>query len=185
MPHDNILDSAKAAIVVVDVQEAFRKAIGDFSLAASNISRAVRGCNLLGLPVIVTEQYPAGLGKTAEEVVLALPEDSLTFEKTAFSAFAADGFADALRSRNVTQVLLCGFEAHVCVNQTAHDLLDGGFQLHLLSDCVASRFESDKRAGIEKMRKAGVIASSVEMAFFELMKDSRHPHFKEIQALIK
>ncbi|MGI8813384.1 MAG: isochorismatase family protein [Pyrinomonadaceae bacterium] len=185
MSHDNILDASKTAVVVVDVQEAFRKAIGDFSLVASNISRAVRGCNLLGLRVFVTEQYPAGLGKTAEEVVLALSERSVTFEKTAFSAYQADGFAEELGSHGLSQVLLCGFETHVCVNQTAHDLLDSGLQVHLLLDCVASRFEYDRRAGIEKMSNSGVIASSVETAFFELMKDSRHPRFKDIQALIK
>ena len=81
--------------------------------------------------------------------------------------------------------MVCGLEAHVCVNQTAHDLLERGFQVHLLTDCVCSRFEVNKTAGMEKMFTNGVVPSSIEMALFELMRDAKHEHFKEIQALIK
>jgi len=183
MPHANILDASKTALVVVDVQEAFRSAIGDFALVASNISRAVRGFSIIGLPVFVTEQYPEGLGRTAEEVTLALPEDVKIFEKTAFSAYGS--IVESLGSQGINQVVLGGFEAHVCVIQTAHDLINNGFDVHLLTDCVASRFEPDSRAGIRKMFSAGVVPSSVEMALFEIMRDSRHASFKEIQNLIK
>ena len=185
MPHRNLLDSSKTALVVVDVQEAFRSAIGDFALAASNISRAVRGFSVLEIPVLITEQYPKGLGRTAEEVLLALPEKGEIFEKTAFSAFGSDEFADSLRSKGVRQIALCGFEAHVCVSQTAHDLIENGYEVHLLTDCVASRFDHDKRAGVDKMFAAGVVPSSVETALFELMRDSKHPSFKALQDLIK
>ena len=81
--------------------------------------------------------------------------------------------------------MLCGVEAHVCVNQTAHDLLDARYQVHVLTDCVASRFEHDRRAGIDKMLASGVVPSSMETALFEMMRDSRHERFKEIQAIIK
>jgi|SRR5829696_306077 len=185
MPHRNILNSAVTALVVVDVQEAFRSAIGDFALAASNISRAVSGFSILGIPVVITEQYPKGLGKTAEEVMLAVPENVEIFEKTAFSAFCSGEFVESLRSKGISQIALCGFEAHVCVNQTAHDLIENGYDVHLLTDGIASRFEHDKRAGVEKMFAAGVVPSSVEIALFELMRDSKHASFKEIQNLIK
>lgn len=185
MAHPRILDIAKAVLVVVDIQEGFRNAIPDFPIVASRASTAVRGFQILGLPVFVTEQYPKGLGPTAEEIRLVLANDSQIFEKTAFSSCGSSPFVDELKDLGVEQVALCGLETHVCVNQTAHDLLDRGFQVHILTDCVCSRFDEDKRAGLAKMQSSGAIPSSIEMALFELMRDARHQQFKEIQALIK
>ncbi len=185
MPHSSILELTETALVVVDIQEAFRNAIPDFAVIASRASIAVRGFQLLDIPVIVTEQYPDGLGRTAEEIHLVLPDDYEIFEKTAFSSCGSEPFVAKLRELRIEQVVLCGLEAHVCVNQTAHDLIECGFQVHLLLDCVCSRFEHDKQAGIAKMRSSGVISSSIEMAFFELMRDSTHDKFKEVQSLIR
>lgn len=185
MPHPKILDISKTALVVVDVQEAFRSVIGDFALIVSRIAMAVRGFRILEVPVIVTEQYPKGLGRTAEEILLTLPDDFEFVEKTAFSSCGANAFTNQLKEMNSRQIVLCGFEAHVCVNQTAHDLLDQGFDVHLLTDCIGSRYEHDKEAGLRKMRSSGTVESSFEMALFELMRDSKHEKFKELQALIK
>lgn len=185
MAHAKILESSKAVLLVVDVQEAFRTAIPDFSLIASRISTAVRGFMVLERPVLVTEQYPKGLGHTAEEIQLVLPDSSDIFEKKAFSSCGASGFVDSLRFLGIEQVVVCGIETHICVNQTAHDLLNEGFQVHLLTDCVASRFEHDKNAGLQKMFGSGVVPSSIEMALFELMRDAGHGKFKAIQAFIK
>lgn len=171
--------------MVVDVQEGFRNAIPDFAVIASRVSTAVRGFQLLDVPVIVTEQYPKGLGRTAAEILGVLPGGFEVFEKTAFSSCGAGQFISTLDELGVRQVVLCGLETQVCVNQTAHDLLDRGFQVHVLIDCVCSRNKIDKRAGLAKMRSSGVISSSTEMAFFELMRDARHERFKQIQALIK
>lgn len=185
MPHPRILDIKKTALVVVDIQEAFRGVINDFSVTASRASMAVRGFQILGLPVIVTEQYPKGLGRTAKEILSALPSEFEFIEKMAFSSCGSDAFIEKLREARVSQVVLCGLETHVCVNQTAHDLLDKGFEVHLLMDCICSRFEHDKQAGLAKMQSSGVVPSSIEMALFELMRDARHEQFKEIQNLIK
>jgi len=185
MPHPNLLDSKKAALVVVDIQEGFRNAIPDFALVASRASNAVRGFQILGVPIFVTAQYPKGLGRTAEEILFVLPDDFEVFEKTTFSSCGAEPFVAKLGELGIKQVVLCGLETHVCVSQTAHDLLDRGLQVHLLTDCVCSRFEENKTAGLAKMRQSGVIPSSIEMAFFELMRDAKHEHFKEIQALIR
>lgn len=185
MPHEGILDGAKSVFVIVDVQEAFRSVIGDFALIASNIARASLGFQVLDVPTIVTEQYPAGLGRTAEEIFLTLPDGFDAVEKTAFSAFGSAAFRVKLEDLGAEKIILCGVETHVCVSQTAHDLLDQGLSVHLLTDCTGSRFEHDKRAGLQKMRSSGVIISSVEMALFEIMRDATHPKFKEIQALIK
>lgn len=183
--HQRLLNIEKAALVVVDVQEAFRTVIVDFPMVVSRIAAAIRGFQILGLPILVSEQYPEGLGPTAEELSFSLTEEIPIFKKTTFSACGADGFTDALKDAGTTHIVICGLETHICVNQTAHDLLDLGFEVHLMADCVASRYEADKNAALLNLQGSGVVRSSVEMALFELMRDSRHPKFKEVQSLIK
>ena len=185
MTHPNILQPDKAALVVIDFQEAFRHVIADFSVAATRILTAIWGFQLLGSPVLITEQYPKGLGRTAEEIFLAMSDQIEVFDKTSFSSCGSASFISRLDDLEASQVVICGLETHICVNQTAHDLLELGFQVHLLTDCVRSRFEYDRLAGIDKMKMSGVVPSTVEMALFELLGDSRHEKFKEIQALIK
>lgn len=183
--HKNILDKTKTALVVIDMQEAFRASIADFDVIALRIAKAVQGFGILDVPVIVTEQYPKGLGRTAPEILEVLPSDFEVIEKTAFSSCGSQAFLDSLEEVGAKQIIVCGIETHICVNQTAHDLLQKGYEVHLLQDCVASRFDYNKFAGIRKMQMNGVVPSSVEMSLFELMRDSRHEQFKAIQRLIK
>ena len=185
MPHTDILNPEKTALVVVDVQEAFRSPINDFAQLAARIALIVRGFQILNLPILITEQYPNGLGRTATEILFSLPDDYEFIEKTAFSSCGAPAFMEKLRETGATQIVLCGLETHVCINQTAHDLLTENFQVHLLQDCVSSRFTPDKEIALKKMQQSGVIPSSVEMCLFELMKDAKNEHFKAIQDLIK
>ncbi len=185
MSHPNLLSAERTALVVIDIQEAFRDVIPDFGTIAARAAIAVRGFQILNCPVFVTEQYPKGLGRTAEEILNVLPPDFEVFEKTAFSSCGAEKFVGKIEELGVKQVVVCGLETHVCVNQTAHDLLDRGFQVHVLCDCVTSRFEYNRLAGLAKMRRSGVIESSIELALFELMRDAKHEQFKEIQNLIK
>ena len=185
MPHSSILRPNSTALAVIDHQDGFRKILPDFDSIAASISRAVQGFNLLGLPVIVTEQYPKGLGHTAREILDVLSEGTPVVEKTAFSSCGASSFTDHLKMAAADTVVLCGIETHICVNQTAHDLLEKGFKVHLLIDAVGSRFEINRKAGLKKMFSSGVIPCSVEMALFELMRDSRHEKFREVQAIIK
>ena len=185
MAHPKVLDRSKSALVIVDVQEAFRSAIPEFPQIASRISIAVRGFQILNLPIIITEQYPKGLGRTSEEILFSLPPDFEIIEKTAFSSCGAPSFMEKLETAQAKQILLCGIETHICVNQTTHDLLENGYQVHLLTDCVGSRFEQDKLAALQKLTTNGAFPSSLEMALFELLRDSGHEQFKEIQNLIK
>lgn len=185
MSHPRILDKNKTALVIVDFQEAFRLMIPHFDEIALSISKAVQGFQILNLPIIVTEQYPKGLGHTADEILEQLPGHFHSIEKTAFSSCGASEFIEKLNATNTKQVVLCGLETHICVNQTAHDLLNEGFEVHVLNDAVGSRFIENKKIGLNKMNMNGAIPSCVEMALFELMKDSKHEHFKEIQNLIK
>ncbi len=174
-----------SALVIVDFQEAFRKAIPDFDELAKSIKRAATGFGILDCPVIVTEQYPKGLGHTALEVLEVLPAGFQLFEKSAFSSCGDAAFVDSLKTNNISQVLLCGVETHICVNQTALDLLESGYQVHVLEDCVGSRFQTNKEIGLAKLYRSGAIPCCVEMALFEIMGDSKSPQFKEIQELIK
>ena len=185
MAHPAILNPQQTALVIVDFQEAFRSSIPEFPQLAAHIWTAVRGFQILNLPVFITEQYSKGLGRTAEEVLLALPEDFEFIEKSAFSSCGAESFTEKLKSASITQVVLCGLETHICISQTAHDLLNENFQVHLLTDCTGSRDGDDKRTAVSKMQMHGVIPACIEMSFFELMRDSKHEHFKEIQNLIK
>lgn len=185
MPHPNILNPKATALIVIDVQEAFRTAIADFEITARRVATAVRGFQVLGLPIFVTEQYPKGLGNTAGEIKSVLSDNLEIYEKTVFSSCGADSFVEKLEALGIKQPVICGLETHICVSQTAHDLMERGFQVHVLCDCVTSRFEYNRLAGLAKMRRGGVIESSTEMALFELMGDAKHEKFKEIQALIK
>lgn len=185
MKHRNTLDAGSAALIVVDVQEAFRRAVPDPDDFIGRVVALVRGCSILGLPVIVTEQYPKGLGRTVSEVLEALPETARLIEKTAFSSCGADDFVRALGSEKVRQAVVCGLETHICVNQTVHDLLARSFEVHVVEDAVASRTEANRQTGLRKMTASGAVPSSVEMALFELMRDSRHADFKAIQNLVK
>jgi nicotinamidase-related amidase len=175
-----VLDRGRAALVVVDVQEAFRPAVRDFDQVAGGVAALVRGARILGLPVVVTEQYPKGLGSTVPEVAEHL-DGIEPLAKIDFSAAAADGFD--LEGRE--QALVCGIEAHVCVSQTAHDLLDRGVEVHVASDAVTSRSEANRELGLHKMEGAGAVLTSVETALFELLGAAGTDEFKQVQGLIR
>jgi nicotinamidase-related amidase len=175
------LDRDRAALVVIDVQEAFRKAVPEFDDVASATAKLVEGAKEMGIPVIVTEQYPKGLGETVPEVAEHLPDGTEPIDKVCFSAADADGFD--LGGRD--QALVCGIETHVCVNQSALDLLDRGVETHVAQDAVGSRTAENKRLGLHKMERAGAVVTSVETALFELLRGSDAPEFKKVQALVK
>lgn len=174
------LDPERTALVVVDLQEAFRKAVPDFEEVARAAATLVQGAEATGVPVVVTEQYPRGLGKTAPEVAGQLPEGVSPIEKVCFSAAEAEGFD--LGGRD--QALVCGIETHVCVNQTVLDLLSSGAEVHVAEDAVGSRFEENKRVGLHKMERAGAVLTSVETALFELVGRAGTEEFKRVQKLI-
>jgi nicotinamidase-related amidase len=172
----SLLQRDNTALVVVDVQEGFRS-YDSFAAVASACSKLVQGARILGVPRIVSEQYPKGLGHTAPEVSL---EQEPRIEKTVFSAARAEGFDLAGR----TQAIVCGIETHVCVSQTAHDLLDSGVEVHIPADAVASRHRVDHERALDRLRRAGAVVSTVEAALFELLARAGTPEFKAVQKLI-
>jgi nicotinamidase-related amidase len=174
-----VLERGKAALVVIDVQEGFRPAVGEFETIARNAGVLVQGARELGLPVVVTEQYPKGLGATVPEVAEHL-EGVERHAKTVFSGARADGFDLGGRE----QALVCGIEAHVCVEQTVQDLLDRGVEVHVAADAVSSRTALNRRLGLEKMERSGAWVTSTEMALFELLGEAGTPEFRAIQKLV-
>ena len=170
------LDRARTVLLVVDIQEGFRKAVDGFDQVAHNAAVLVQGARRLGVPVLVSEQYPRGLGETVSEVAEHLG-DSRRVEKVIFSAAQADGFDLAERD----QVLVCGIEAHVCVSQTVLDLLEQGVQVQVVADAVSSRTPENRRVGLERVQRAGALGTSTETALFELLGRAGTDEFKAIQ----
>jgi nicotinamidase-related amidase len=172
----SLLERERAALVVVDVQEGFRP-YASFEGVASACAKLVSAARILAVPMLVSEQYPKGLGHTAPEVGL---EDEERIEKTVFSVARADGFD--LGGRD--QAIVCGIETHVCVSQTVHDLLERGVEVHVPADAVGSRHDVDYERGLERMERAGAVVSTVESALFELLERAGTPEFKAVQKLI-
>jgi len=174
------LDRERTALVVVDVQEGFRPAIEGFDELARQTAILVQGAHVLGLPVVVTEQYPKGLGPTIPEVAEHL-NGAEPLPKTIFSAPCAEGFD--LQGRD--QALVCGIEAHICVMQSALDLVERGVEVEVAADAVSSRTRANRDVGLERMREAGAGITSVETALFELLGGAGTDEFKAIQRLVK
>jgi nicotinamidase-related amidase len=175
-----VLDRARTALVVIDVQEAFAKAVERFEQVARQTAILAQGARVLGLPIVVTEQYPRGLGDTVPQVCEALGDDVPRLAKTVFSGARAEGFDLAGRD----QALVCGIETHVCVSQTVHDLLARGVETHVAVDAVSSRTAANRELGLRKMEESGAILTSVETALFELLGAAGSDEFKTIQKLV-
>jgi nicotinamidase-related amidase len=166
------LQRERAALVIV--------AVPGYEQVVRAAATLARGAEALGVPVVVTEQYPKGLGRTDPAVAEALPDGVEPLEKIEFSAASAPGFD--LGGRD--QVVLCGIEAHVCVAQTALELLDRGLAVHVAADAVASRSVENEAIGLRRTERAGAVPTSVETALFELLGRAGTDEFKAVQRLI-
>jgi nicotinamidase-related amidase len=178
------LTRARAGLVVVDIQERLVPAIFEKERVVQNALRLVQGAAILQVPIFATEQYRKGLGLTVPEVSAAIPGFA-PMEKLAFSACGASGFVPALESKQVSDAVLCGIEAHVCVTQTCLDLLDKGFRVFVAADAVSSRTPENYRIGLERMRAAGAVIVSTEMVLFELLGRAGTAEFKQVLTLVK
>ncbi|HEY7891698.1 MAG TPA: isochorismatase family protein [Solirubrobacteraceae bacterium] len=173
----SLLQRERAGLLVIDVQEAFRS-YASFTRVAAATAKLLAAARILGVPRLISEQYPQGLGHTVPEVGL---ESEPRIEKTVFSAARADGFDLAQRD----QVIVCGIETHVCVSQTVHDLLSSGVEVHVPADAVGSRHQADSDHALERLQRAGATVTTVESVLFELLERAGTPEFKAVQGLIK
>jgi len=166
---------------MVDIQQRLVPAIHDGDTMVTRTLRLAEAATLLGVPVRATEQYPAGLGPTVPALA-AYPQAVLP--KTTFAATGDPGFASLLPA-GVSEIVIAGCEAHVCVLQTALELLGVGHHVVLVADAIGSRDPADKAAAIERARRQGVEIVTSEMVLFEWLRDAKHPHFREVQKLLK
>lgn len=185
MSHRRILDRTQSALVVIDVQEAYRGVTVEHERTLRGVRRLIEAAGILGLPMLATEQYPKGLGHLMAEVAQVCPAGFEAIEKISLSCCGEPRFAARLGELKRRQIVVCGVEAHACVNQTVHDLLDQGYQVHVPFDAISARFESDYRIAWEKMIGSGAVPTTVEMACLEWVKTAGTPEFKSIQKLIK
>ncbi len=169
------LQQRLSATMAADARERMLKNTGILLHAASRLE----------IPVLITEQYPKGLGTTEASILDRLPAHSYKFEKTAFSCCAAIGFTSVLESTGRTQIILAGLEAHVCVLQTALELLRLDWQAYVVEDAVCSRERFRKGNALRRMRQAGVVITNTESVLFEWLSDASHPAFKDLSGLIR
>jgi nicotinamidase-related amidase len=181
------LDRMHAVLVVIDVQERMIPVIDQAAEVVRNIDRLIRGCHVLGVPVIVTEQYTKGLGRTVEDLCRALEESGgyKPIEKSCFSAHGCAGFEAALSAHDRTQVVLAGVETHVCVYQTAMDLLRDEYDVAIVADAVGSRTPQNKAIALDRLASEGVRLTSTEMALFEMLVQAGTDEFRAISKLVK
>lgn len=183
--HPGLLRREQTGLILVDVQEAFRPVIDRFDAVAAKCGLLAEGFGVLGRPVLVSEQYPKGLGHTVAEVADRLPEGTRLVEKLRFSACGVDGFEQALAAADCRSWVVAGIETHVCVNQTVHDLLERGFEVQVAADAVSSRDPRNTALGLEKMTAAGAGVTSAEMALFEMLEEAGTDQFKQISRLVR
>lgn len=170
--------------LMIDMQEKFAPHIFEMDKITNKARILVEGLQALGVPLTVNEQYPKGLGHTVETLSAVLGDASV-FEKSAFSSVDDEPTWRHLAMQNRHHVLLFGIETHVCVQQTALDLLDNGMQPVIISDATSSRDPYDRKIALRRMRRAGAVVTTVEAILFELLRSSKDPAFKSISALVK
>lgn len=180
-----LLKPDDSVLLLIDIQEKRLTAMSNPEAMLERVNILVQASVLLKIPILVTEQVPHKLGPTQASLRKQLPLEAAFFPKTAFGCGNDPDLLAFLASLNRKQVLLCGMETHVCVSQSAHQLLQEGYQIHLATDAVQSRHKKDQKTALLKMQQSGVIPTTAEMALFEWLGDSEHPMFKSIQALIK
>ena len=177
-----MITPTNTTLLIVDIQERLLPALHEHQAFLAACRQFITGANLLGVPHIITEQYPKGLGATVPDIALLTP-NAPKFSKTQFSAYTAE-VATALQSRQPENIVLIGCETHICVLQTVLDLRQQGYNVFIPQECATSRTAANKANGLQQIQVAGGIVSNIESLLFMLLKDAQHPQFKAISKLI-
>lgn len=182
--HPTLLRPSDTVIVAIDLQPTFLGVIHDADRVLSSVRLLLQSAAILGVPVIATTQNAARLGGI-DETVAALLVDAPVVDKMVFSAARSDEFAGFLAGYGCRQVVLCGVETHICVTQTALDLIDSGYQVHIAVDACSSRSMEKHKLGMERLRDNGAQPIATEAAVYELLGEAGTPAFKQILPLVK
>ena len=181
-----ITQAEQSALIIVDVQERLAAAMPDGvrDRVVTQLQTLLVAAKTLSVPIIVTEQYPKGLGHTDKGLIPYLAETTPVIVKTSFSSAKADGFLSSLEVLQRKSVILTGMETHICILQTALELQQQGYQVFVVEDAVSSRSKSNQYNALQRLRQAGVIITTVESVIFEWLADASHPEFKALAKLI-
>lgn len=185
MPKLGIIDKNDTVFVCIDIQEKFMSVIHDIDQVISNTNVLLTAARILDVPVVLTEQYPQGLGKTSQRIHLSPEERSNVIEKMSFSCLASDEFASRIKKLNRDALVLFGIETHVCLLQTALRGVKEGYEVHVIADATSSRTLQNKSLALDRMRHAGVFVASTEMVLFQLLTVAGTAEFRKISKLIK
>jgi nicotinamidase-related amidase len=179
-----MLTVEEAILVIIDVQEKLTRVIFQKEKLIDNLQKLIKGIQVLEIPIIVTEQYPQGLGKTIPEITGVL-SGIQPIPKLSFSCQGDNNFMRALKSSGRRQVLVSGIESHVCVYQTVRDLIDLGYEVHVVTDTVSSRTVENRDIAFNLMSRMGAVLTSTETVLFELLKIAEGEKFKKISQIVK
>lgn len=182
--HPNIANKTGSVLIIIDVQEKLIPKIYKKEEVIENIKRLIKFCETLNIPIILTEQYPEGLGNTIPEIKETLSIFK-PIKKVTFSCFDSNEFTSEIKKLKTSTIIITGIETHICVNQTALDALMNNFKVFVISDAVSSRSEQNWRMGLEKMQNSGVNISSAEMLMYEILEKAGTPDFKKVLPLLK
>jgi len=179
-----MLTTENTLALVIDFQARLMPLIHRHEELARRAAILIQGCRILGAPILVTQQYTKGLGDTVPELGDAIGEHEFV-EKITFSCCRNDEFMRRLGNAGKENIIVTGIESHICVQQTVLELLDSGYGVYVIADCIGSRFESDRMYAERRMEKAGAVLTTSESALFEMMGGADHPRRKEISNLVK
>lgn len=179
-----MLNPDNTVFLMIDIQEKLVNMLKNSMEIVNNNAILAKSAKILGVPVLLTEQYPQGLGSTVLAVREYVNPDNV-YEKTSFSALGVESIRAALEQTDRKKVVLSGIESHICVYQTARELMANGYEVFVVKNACASRSKKDYRTALELMRDYGAKLTCVETVLFELLGDANHPNFKEIQMFIK
>jgi nicotinamidase-related amidase len=179
-----MLNQNDCCLVVVDVQGKLAQLMHDKETLFKNTCVLIQSAKILDIPILWCQQVPAALGPTIPQIAELLT-DNQSINKSSFSCCGCDEFNSKLEKSGRKQILLSGLETHVCVYQTAADLLAKGYSVEVIADAVSSRTLDNKQIGLNRIAAEGARVSSTELALFEILKSADHPHFKQIAKLIK
>lgn len=182
--HQKILTRDKTALLLIDVQERILDVMMNKDSLIDNQLKLIKGFKILNTPIFFTEQYPKGLGPTIN-VLLEELKPLEAYQKITFSCIGAGNLFNDMKDKGIEKVVVCGIESHVCVMQTALDLIQNDFQVSIPVNAVSSRKKEDYDAALVRYDREGVIITSVEAVLFELLENSRSDEFKQISKLIK
>lgn len=179
-----MLEICDCCLVVVDVQGKLAQLMTDKESLFKNIRILIQAAKILGIPILWCQQVPKALGSTVPEIAELL-RDEEPIDKACFSCAGYEPFSAKLKALGREQVLLCGIETHVCVYQTAMDLLARDLAVTVVADAVSSRTVQNRQIGLNRLAAEGAIVASMEMILFELLRTAEHPQFKQIAKLVK